>query len=109
MIPAACASLRPLDSDQRHASMTATDAFHLTCGASLGPRLPYLHGGEPVALQNIHPSRRKGRLNQTQPSPRPYLPEELERMPRYGSNGMAERGKDRACRSTEIESGGPHD
>lgn len=106
----------------RPARYDQADAFHLTCGASLGLQLPYLRGGEPVTLQKIHPSQpdlsfrlpaerpriwtdgRKGKLNQTEPvihtvviepdedrisvvwrgsapALRPYLPQELEKMP----------------------------
>ncbi|MBI5590680.1 MAG: DUF2169 domain-containing protein [Deltaproteobacteria bacterium] len=104
------------------AGLEAADAFHLTCGASLGLQLPYLQGGEPVLLQNIHPGQatfnfrlpverpkiwtdgRKGKLNETQPvihtlvlepeasrlsvlwrgsapALRPYLQDELQKMP----------------------------
>jgi hypothetical protein len=107
--------LRPAPSDQ-------ADPFHLTCGASLGLQLPYLHGDELVVLQHMHPALpeiafrlpadrpriwtdgRKGKLNATDPvihtlvvepdeqrlslvwrgsapALRPYLPEELARMP----------------------------
>jgi hypothetical protein len=101
---------------------SAAGAFRLTCGASPGLQLPYLRGGEPVALDGLHPTRpdfafrlpaerpriwtdgRKGTFNETQPvlhtvviepdearltllwrgsapALRPYLPQELEKMP----------------------------
>jgi hypothetical protein len=69
----------------RPARYDLADPFHLTCGACLDLQLPYLRGGEPVSLKNIHPTQgdwifhlpterpaiwtdgRKGRFNGTEP------------------------------------------